>query len=338
MDSPRAHSLAQDLLRALRVPSGTREDWLLPLLKATLEATGAEAATLGEGTGQGWVLSTLGPRGLEVRTEPRLLGLTRRLLAGGDTLLEPVLHRGSPFRPRMDGCDGVVPGGFAGACVPVERKTWLSVLRSPDGPRFDARTMSSLLLAAEAAATGLSNEGRWKLLENLAMTDGLTHIPNYRFLRQAVEAEVNRALRSDGFFTVVMVDVDNLKKYNGAHGHLAGSELLRRLARILRENVRRSDVAAKYGGDEFLLILPQTRPEGGVTLSERLRRRIGEHLRGCAGEVLSCSFGVAGFPEDGCDFESLVAAADRALFRAKKEGRNAVVCVADREPEVEAAA
>jgi diguanylate cyclase (GGDEF)-like protein len=341
MESPRALSLAQDLMRALRTRSGTREDWLVPLLRAVMDATAAEIAWLGEPAPQGWVRTALLPQGLTVRVEPRLLGLTRRLMARGGTLLEPVLHRGTPFRVRTDGWDGITAGGFAGARIPetTERRSWLSILRTPAGPRFETGTVALLTLAAEAAATALANETRFKQLEKLAMTDGLTHIPNYRFLRQAVEAEINRALRSEGFFTVVMVDVDNLKKYNGVHGHLAGSEVLRRLARILRENVRRSDVAAKYGGDEFLLILPQTRPEGGVALSERLRRRIGEHLRGCAGELLSCSFGVAGFPEDGCDFESLIAAADRALFRAKNEGRNAVVCLAERaEREVDAAA
>jgi diguanylate cyclase (GGDEF)-like protein len=328
MQSPRALLLAQDLLRALRAREGERDGWLVPLLRAVRASTGSEAVCLGEIASPGWTRSVLLSSGLQRRTEPRLGGFSKRLVESGGSVFEPVLHRGSLYRARVDGWEGVSCGGFAGVCIPGESKGWLSILRVHDGPVFDLQTLSLLHLGAEAAATALAHEGQRHELEALAMTDGLTRIPNYRFLRQAVEAEILRALRCDDYFTVVMVDVDNLKKYNAAHGHLAGSEVLQRLAMILRENVRRSDIAAKYGGDEFLLILPHTRPQGGVALSERLRRRIAEHLRGCAGEALSCSFGVAGFPENGCDYESLVTASDQALFRAKSEGRNAVVSVA----------
>jgi len=126
--------------------------------------------------------------------------------------------------------------------------------------------------------------------------------------------------------------------YNEAHGHLAGSALLKDLARVMRESVRGPDTVGKYGGDEFLLILPRTRSAEGVDLCHRVRRRIEERLRGEGGEVISCSFGVATFPGDGCDFESLIGAADRALYRAKHGGRNTVVGVSDPTSELTEAA
>jgi len=323
-------SYCLDLIRLPRIsPEEGRDGWLLPLLQALQRAAGAGACYLGEAGARGWVRTGLVGAGLERREERHMRGLSRRLLTAGDTILLPEIRKGSLYHARHDGWAGIVPRSYAAARVPLEGadRAWLVLLGREDGPVFDMETMGLLRLAAEAAASAAVNEERVRVLEELALTDGLTLIPNYRSLRQTVQREIARAERCEGFFTVVMVDVDNLKAYNQHHGHLAGSDVLRDLARLLRDNVRRTDLAAKYGGDEFLLVLPQTRPEGGVVLCERIRRMISEQLRGCAGEVLSCSFGVAGYPEDGRDFEGLARAADMALFWAKKEGRNAVVCL-----------
>jgi diguanylate cyclase (GGDEF)-like protein len=197
--------------------------------------------------------------------------------------------------------------------------------RIASGAPFTAATLECLDLAARALASILENAAKVEALEQLAFTDALTHVPNYRFLRVALDAELARAARRAETFTVVMVDVDNLKRYNAEHGHLAGSELLQEVARLLRISIRATDVVAKYGGDEFVLILPRTPPEGGLVLSERIRKKIAAELRGRVGERLSCSFGVAAYPIDGTSFETLISAADRALYCAKRRGRNRVV-------------
>jgi len=333
MDRNKGLAFFNALLRSLELPGGSdgSEDWLTRLLQATAEATGARCAYLGRVSPEGWTQFARGPDGRRQSETRKLSGLARRMAAGGGAILEPRLRRGSHFRAIIDGVAGFRADGYAAAPVPGTGRAavWLVALRGGDEPLFTAETLFCLDLSAAAAAIALRNEDRWRELEGLAMTDGLTHIPNYRFLRQAVDAEIAGALRRDEFFTVVMVDVDNLKSYNEAHGHLAGSEILKDVARILRDSVRRSDIVGKYGGDEFLIILPRTRPAGGVVLADRVRRRIGERLRGRGGELLSCSFGVAGFPEHGCDFESLIRVADRALYRAKIGGRNAVVSLAE---------
>jgi two-component system, cell cycle response regulator len=331
MDSLKAISLCRDLLAVLTLRTPTvREGWLAPFLCSVRDAAGATVASLGESAECGWVVHGYGAGKLERKELRRLFGLTRRLVLQGGSVLEPEIRRGSLFRDRYEGWPGIKAAGMAAIMVsaPPPRRVWLSLLRSPEDSRFGADTLGVLDLAATAMSTALHNEARTLELERLADTDGLTHIPNYRFIRQAIDAEIARALRLEEYFTVVMVDVDNLKAYNAAHGHLGGSDVLRDLARLLQMSIRRTDLVAKYGGDEFLLLLPRTRPDGGTVLSERVRRRVAENLRGLGGEALSCSFGVAGFPTDGCDFESLVRAADRALFQAKIEGRNAVVCLA----------
>jgi len=333
--SYRAASLCRDLFRCLEAsPGAARDAWVQPLLESCRDQTGAAVAYLGLTASDGRVRYVSAGRSFECLPEPRPGAGGERLCAEGGSFFEPRLKRGTRFHPRRDGWPGVDVRGAAAVALPprAPSRGWIVVLRTQTDQPFPADTVPLLELAAEAGATALTNERRLGFLEELAMTDGLTHIANYRHVRQKVQEQIALSLRTGGYFTVVMVDMDNLKAYNARHGHLAGSEVLQDLARVLSQNLRRSDLAAKYGGDEFLLVLPNTRPVGGVTLSERLRKVIGQQLRGRGGEALSASFGVAGFPEDGCDFDSLVRAADQGLFRAKASGRNAVVCAANSEP------
>jgi diguanylate cyclase (GGDEF)-like protein len=127
---------------------------------------------------------------------------------------------------------------------------------------------------------------------------------------------------------VVMIDVDNLKTYNDINGHLRGSFLLKELAGLFVEQVRSFDVLAKYGGDEFTIILPQTPRDGAVILAERVRATVAQHAFALAppGRI-TVSLGVATFPEDGEDPMALLKAADCALYSAKRHGRNRVECV-----------
>ncbi len=160
-------------------------------------------------------------------------------------------------------------------------------------------------------------------LERLSVTDGLTGVYNRRYLMQALAGEVRRARRSKQPFALLMVDVDNFKKYNDTFGHLAGDEVLARLASVLRESIREVDCAARYGGEEFAVVLAETGAEGGVAVAERVRARLASET--FAGGGVTVSVGVAEFPEHGDTSESLIANADGALYQAKREGRNRVV-------------
>ena len=129
---------------------------------------------------------------------------------------------------------------------------------------------------------------------------------------------------------VVMIDVDNLKSYNDVHGHLRGSFLLKELAGVCAEQVRSFDVMAKYGGDEFTMILPQTPRDGAMVVAERVRAAVCERAFALvpAGRI-TVSLGVATFPDDGQDSMGLLASADRALYQAKRLGRNRVEFLED---------
>lgn len=321
--------LSRAVLRALAgAPASGREVWLRKSLDLARTHFGASAAVLGEFLPRGCLRSFCDSTGLVTRADEKVRGLPRALFDRQAVLLENDARASLSFRREIDGWRRDELSGHLSVVVPGHhpRRAWLSLLRSETDRPFVDEDLPAADFLAETLAMALQQEARWRDLETLAMTDGLTHIPNYRFLRLALDRELELAARHGGIFTVAMVDVDHLKQYNQAHGHLRGSELLRRIAQCLRKETRASDVVTRYGGDEFLLILPKTDGAGALVLCDRLRARLAEGLLGAGGEAMSCSFGIATFPRDGTEFVTLLSAADRALSRAKEEGRNVVVC------------
>jgi diguanylate cyclase (GGDEF)-like protein len=160
-------------------------------------------------------------------------------------------------------------------------------------------------------------------LERLSVTDVLTGISNRRYLMQRLADEQGRARRLGRGFSILMMDVDFFKKYNDTFGHQAGDEVLARVGAVLRQTIRAVDCAARYGGEEFLVVLPDTGMDGAVEVAERLRAKMaGQEFEG---GTVTLSVGVAAFPEHGETSETVVGAADAALYRAKREGRDRVV-------------
>ncbi|MGQ0723399.1 MAG: diguanylate cyclase [Candidatus Eiseniibacteriota bacterium] len=194
------------------------------------------------------------------------------------------------------------------------------------GTPFAAPDRERAELLAPLFATALDNLRRFSRAEELSITDGLTGVYNYRYLRSALDKEVARARRFREKFSIIMLDVDHLKEYNDVHGHLRGSEVLRRLAGLVTAELRGADIVAKYGGDEFVIILPQTERPGARILAERIRRSVEAHeFPGeDKGMKITSSMGIAQFPEDGEVSRDLLDAADTALYEAKRSGRNRV--------------
>jgi diguanylate cyclase (GGDEF)-like protein len=151
-------------------------------------------------------------------------------------------------------------------------------------------------------------------LRHLAATDALTGLANYRRLSEAVESEIKRSERTARAFAVLIFDLNGMKRINDQHGHPAGNCALCRLADIFRSSCRSIDTAARYGGDEFAIVLPET----GAKEADAVGRRICERLSNDHEEPrLSMSVGVAVYPEDGTTNETLFQAADRALYKIK---------------------
>jgi len=165
-------------------------------------------------------------------------------------------------------------------------------------------------------------------IRHASNTDDLTGLYNRRYMQQRLEEEMHRASRYSLRLTCILLDVDHFKKINDTYGHAAGDFVLKEIAGIMKQHVRRSDLAIRYGGEEFMLILFENEKKGALKVAERLRADVESHVFNWNGEPLrvTVSSGVSVFPDTGITMpDELIARADTALYNAKSSGRNMVV-------------
>ena len=188
--------------------------------------------------------------------------------------------------------------------------------------RIERRVVSMVGQFASHAALALRNAWLLVQVQKLAEVDALTNIANRRTFETSLAHELSRAVRHGDPLTLVMIDVDNFKKFNDTHGHRSGDEALRDVAAALAEQSRDFDTVARYGGEEFAVILPACSSRESLIAAERLREAVSK-LEGLAASV-TASAGVATFPTHAGDAESLIKVADEALYESKRTGRNRV--------------
>lgn len=165
--------------------------------------------------------------------------------------------------------------------------------------------------------------------KELSRKDGLTELYNHRFFQQLLETEVSRAARYNRVVSLLMIDIDEFKRYNDTHGHPAGDVVLRKLGATLKQSSRNYDYVARYGGEEFAIIVPEVGADSARRMAERIRALVeetefeGEQIM--PGGRLTISLGVASYPMQASSAPELVERSDQALYRAKAEGKNRVV-------------
>jgi diguanylate cyclase (GGDEF)-like protein len=167
-------------------------------------------------------------------------------------------------------------------------------------------------------ATLLDNARLFRQVRTLAISDSLTGLANYRYLIDILQGELERSGRTNRAFSLLLMDLDGLKKINDRHGHVIGSRALCRVATILRLNSRSIDTAARYGGDEFALVLPETNTLAAEQVVERVRNCL---LADGELPQLSLSIGIATFPKCGVTVQQLLEYADRALYAMKEQSK-----------------
>ena len=194
------------------------------------------------------------------------------------------------------------------------------------GESFDVEQRMTAASLSSHATIALENARLHRIVERQALVDGLTGIANRRQCEESLASEIAQAERLGTPLTLVLADLDDFKAVNDIHGHAVGDDVLREFAAVLKATLRDSDIAGRWGGEEFLLLLPGADAEGGVQLTDRVRAALAERTflgRGGALISVTCSFGVAQH-RPGDDERELFASADRALYRAKREGKNRV--------------
>lgn len=191
---------------------------------------------------------------------------------------------------------------------------------------FDDEDVDSVGILVRQAETAIENSFLYEEAVRLSLTDGMTGLWNRRNFDLRLESELSRAIRFSEPFAVMFVELDQMKAVNDGHGHQAGDTVLIELARRLTEAVREVDLVARWGGDEFTLLLPKTALPGALLLAEKIRAAVSNapFVIDTGALDITISVGVAAYPEHGAAGKDLVAAADAAMYRAKAGGRNRV--------------
>ena len=185
---------------------------------------------------------------------------------------------------------------------------------------FDIEEIRLVVRRAAERYFLLKEAGQKEFYRELAISDGLTGIYNHRHFHEVLPREIERAKRYAQPFCLLMIDIDDFKKYNDTHGHLAGDKLLTNIANLLIPSIRSADIIFRYGGEEFVVILPQVGKQGGVSSAKRILKSIKQKLS------VTVSIGVTSFPDDGASKNELINQADSAMYQAKKLGKDRV-CV-----------
>lgn len=196
---------------------------------------------------------------------------------------------------------------------------------------FSAPEIKLLQKIATQLGKVLDKIALYEQTRELSITDALTNVYNRRHFNDRYAAEFMRASRYQRPLSVLVIDIDHFKKFNDMHGHLVGDKVLKMTAAVLEENIRKADILARFGGEEFVVILPEIDKQHGLQVAEKLRRAIQQtHFPKEESQPfghITASFGLASFPEDADDDHKLLALADQALYQAKANGRNRVETV-----------
>lgn len=203
----------------------------------------------------------------------------------------------------------------------------LDPVPSTSAPKLKAAVLATLRGLLEPAAGALDAALRLKRAEALSVTDDLTHLYNSRYLNQVLRRETKRASRNGRPLSLLFVDLDGFKSINDTYGHVFGSRALVEAGRVIKGSARETDMVARFGGDEFALILPDTGGPGALAVAERVRERIASHpfLEADGLSIgLTASVGVAVLPDTAISAEELVQAADAAMYDVKARGKNGI--------------
>jgi diguanylate cyclase (GGDEF)-like protein len=250
-------------------------------------------------------------------------------------LVESVLASGTPYLNNNFAFELKVPFDKepirvnSVLCVPLDRRGEkmgvLEFINKRDGG-FQEQDQNLVRAIAEPLSVAIRAVSMFEKAERLIITDDLTKLYNYRYLMQFLDAEVKRCLRYKKKVSLLFVDVDGFKRINDTFGHLVGSQALAEMGQVFRRILRETDVVGRYGGDEFVIVLPETPLNGALVIAERIRKKVEDYefIAQNAAIRLTVSLGVANCPKHTLTAEGLIKKADAAMYRAKELSKNSI--------------
>ena len=185
-----------------------------------------------------------------------------------------------------------------------------------------------IVIFAEYLSLSIANIRLWERLTDQSIRDPLTGLYNRRYMEQSIQREILRAAKDQTRIGIIMADIDHFKKFNDTYGHEAGDELLSKLADFFKFEIRGSDIACRYGGEEYILILPESSAKGTYKRAEHIRQEVKNlkvYFRDQLLPPVTLSMGIAMYPDQGTELYDLIQVADTALYKAKEQGRDRTV-------------
>lgn len=247
----------------------------------------------------------------------------------GEPLLIPDVKSDSRFANHLAGYIDYPVSSIV--CVPLKvRDRVLGVIELLDlaeNHAFHPEQLPLLGAVADFAAIAIDNARNYQRISELVITDDLTGLHNARHFHELLEYEIERARRYGSQVSLLFFDLDHFKEVNDTYGHLVGSRMISEVGHLIRTNIRSSDRGARYGGDEYVVVLPNTGKSGAVAVAVKMLDRLhSKKFFSDSGTDISitASFGVATFPDDAVDKTELIRAADSAMYDAKEGGRDNV--------------
>lgn len=247
----------------------------------------------------------------------------------GEPRLIPDIRADERFS-QLPGYQGAPPFRSV-LCVPVKSKNRalgvVELVNTVEERCFDEADLTILSTIADYSAIAIENAQYFKKVAELAITDDLTGLYNSRHLHNLLDYEVARASRYDAALSLVFIDLDYFKNVNDSYGHLVGSRLLTEVGHLILKHIRKVDIAARYGGDEFVIVLPNVPKAGAFKMAVKLRRELNARLfLAEEGHRISvtASYGIASFPEDARTKIDLISLADKAMYEVKATTRDGI--------------
>ncbi|MCL4479319.1 MAG: sensor domain-containing diguanylate cyclase [Deltaproteobacteria bacterium] len=247
----------------------------------------------------------------------------------GEVVVLPDVSKDPRFTPKMDQLTHFKTQSII--CVPLKSKGKVlgvvELINNIKDQAFDPEEINVLLTLADYAAIAIENAKYLQRVQELTIKDDLTTLYNSRYLYIMLESEMERSKRYGLHFSIIFLDIDHFKLVNDRHGHLIGSRVLKETAEVIKQNLRKPDIPIRYGGDEFVVLMPETDKKGAYKVAARIRESLNSYrfLREEGFEImLTASFGVSAFPEDTDNTLDLVRLSDQAMYRVKETTRDSI--------------
>ncbi len=311
---------------------------LVSIMKKTKEMTNAEAWSVllvDEETGELVFERTDGKKKPKIEKYRLKLGegIAGWVAQEGVPVIVPDVSRDERFSSKVDRQTHFRTKSLM--CVPIKSKGRvigvLEVVNKVTGGPFTNEDLTLLMRLIDQAALAIERTSLYQKMAELAVTDDLTKLFNTRYLNRTIEMEIQRSNRYRTSISLIFIDIDYFKNINDHHGHLVGSKTLVEMGQLIIKSLRSIDIVARYGGDEFVVVLPQTTPRAAAQIAERIRASVEQNVflkKEGYGLKVTASLGVASYPENAKTKEELLRLADEAMYRVKNTTRNGVYVIA----------